>query len=64
MLVQEDRKRRVAGCQDWKHTAPCLKPRRAPSTGAERGWAKGYKRERGWRGGLLANEEKKACRDI
>lgn len=48
VLVQEDRKRRVAGCQDRKHTEPCLKPRRAPSTGAERGWAKGYKRERGW----------------
>lgn len=46
VLVQEDRKRRVAGCQHWKHTEPCLKPGRAPSTGAERGWVKGYKRER------------------
>lgn len=61
MVGQEDRKRSVAGCQGWKHTAPCLKPGRAPSTGAERGWVKGYTKEGG---GGLADEEKKACRDI
>lgn len=42
MVGLEDRKRSVAGCQGWEHTEPCLKPGRAPSTGAERGWVKGY----------------------
>lgn len=42
MVRQEDGKRRVAGCQGWEHTEPCLKPGRAPSTGAERSWVKGY----------------------
>jgi len=38
----------MAGCQGWEHTEPCLKPGHAPSTGAERGWVKGY----GKRGGV------------
>lgn len=59
MVGQEDRKRSVAGCQSWEHTEPCLRPGRAPSTGAERGWVKGHNK-----GGGLAEEEKKACRDI
>lgn len=33
-----------------KHTEPCLKPGRAPSTGAERGWVKGYKKKGGGEG--------------
>lgn len=44
MAGQEDRKRSVAGCQGGEHTEPCLKPGRAPSTGAESGWVKGYKK--------------------
>lgn len=47
MVGHVARKRSVAGCQGWKHTEPCLKPGRAPSTGAERGWVKGYKKG-GW----------------
>lgn len=33
----------MAGCQGWEHTEPCLEPGHAPSTGAERGWVKGYR---------------------
>lgn len=55
MAGQGARKRSVAGCQGWEHTEPCLKPGRAPSTGAERGWVKGYKNKGGW-----DNQEKKA----
>lgn len=44
MVRQGARKRSVAGCQGWEHTEPCLKPGHAPSTGAERGWVKGYKK--------------------
>lgn len=36
----------MAGCQGWEHIEPCLKPGRAPSTGAERGCVKGYKKRR------------------
>lgn len=50
MAGQEDRKRSVAGCQGGEHTEPCLKPGRAPSTGAESGWVKGYKKMGGWEG--------------
>lgn len=34
----------MASCQGWEHTEPCLKPGHAPSTGAKRGWVKGYKK--------------------
>lgn len=44
MVGQGARKRIVAGRQGWEHTEPCLKPGLAPSTGAERGWVKGYKK--------------------
>lgn len=44
MVGQEARKRSMAGCQGWEHIEPCLKPGHAPSTGAERGWVKGYKK--------------------
>lgn len=44
MVGQEARKRSVAGCQGREHIEPCLKPGHAPSTGAERGWVKGYKK--------------------
>lgn len=44
MVGQGARKWSVAGCQGWKHSQPCLKPRHAPSTGAEKGWVKGIKK--------------------
>lgn len=47
MAGQGARRRSVAGCQGWEHTEPCLKPGRAPSTGAERGLVKGYKKNGG-----------------
>lgn len=56
MAGQEDRKRSVAGCQGGEHTEPCLKPGRAPSTGAESGWVKGYKKWGDGRIGQRRNE--------
>lgn len=57
MVGQGARKWSVAGCQGWKHSQPCLKPRHAPSTGAEKGWVKGIKKK------TQNNQEKTAHRE-
>lgn len=57
MVGQAARKRSMAGCQGWEHTEPCLKPGRAPSTGAESEWVKGYKKKK--KGGGVGQSRKK-----
>lgn len=59
MVGQAARKRSMAGCQGWEHTEPCLKPGRAPSTGAESEWVKGYKKKRGG-GGRTIKKKRRA----